>query len=111
LYFAVAFNQSLSSWTTTHVTDMSEMFRQAYRFDQNLGAWNISNVTDMTDMLESAFLSAANYNALLTGWAAQSVKANVPFHAGLSQYASSGGSGRTTLASTKGWTIADGGIY
>ena len=105
---ALAFNQNISGWNVGNVTSMANMFRNATSFNQNLGGWNITKVTDMSNMFNGVTLSTANYDALLIGWAAQSVKTGVPFHAGNSKYSPAAVSARNVLIS-KGWTITDGG--
>ena len=47
------FNQDLSRWNTSNVTDMHMMFNGATAFDQPL-PWNTSNVTDMNMMFRDA---------------------------------------------------------
>jgi surface protein len=41
-----AFNQDISSWDVSNVTDMSYMFLET-SFDQDIGAWDVSSVTSM----------------------------------------------------------------
>ena len=55
---ATSFNQSLNLWNTSSVTNMSYMFWYAYAFNQNIDAWNVSNVVSMTHM----FSRATSYN-------------------------------------------------
>jgi surface protein len=55
---AKVFNQDISSWNTGLVTKMNSMFHGAYDFNQNIGSWNTSNVTDMSYM----FYSATDFN-------------------------------------------------
>ncbi|NCC99775.1 MAG: BspA family leucine-rich repeat surface protein, partial [Bacteroidia bacterium] len=76
---AEAFNQDISSWSVSSVTNMYGTFYGATSFDQNIGSWNITNVTEMSDMFGEVTLSTANYDALLTGWAAQTVQSGVTF--------------------------------
>jgi surface protein len=57
------FNGDISSWDTSSVTDMSNMFRAAQAFNQNIGNWDTSNVTDMTEMLRNADEFNQNINA------------------------------------------------
>ena len=40
------FNQDLSKWDTSNITNMHAMFYKATDFDQNISNWNVSNVTD-----------------------------------------------------------------
>jgi hypothetical protein len=61
-----------------------------------------------TNMFDLSTLATANYDSLLIGWAAQTVKSGVNFHGGNSQY--SVGAATTARASlvTDGWVITDG---
>ncbi len=109
---ANSFNQNLSNWNVANVTNMNSMFK-CFSFNQNIGNWNVGNVTDMTDMFMSATLSVANYDAILIGWAAQTLKPNVNFYVGsFSKY--SCGAPETARAVLTGaannWTITDGGV-
>ena len=52
------FNQDISSWDTSRVTNMSNMFTNARVFNQHIGSWNTSQVTNMTQM----FYGATNFN-------------------------------------------------
>ena len=61
---AVSFNQDLSGWDVSNVTDMSYMFRFAESFNQDLSGWDVSNVTNMRYM----FYSAPSFNQDLSGW-------------------------------------------
>lgn len=105
---AIAFNQQIDTWNTTSVYDMRYMFYNATAFDQPLGSWNIANVNNMGNMFAGTALCTNNYDNLLNGWAAQTVKTLVPFHGGTSKYSSASAAARATLT-TKGWTITDGG--
>src|SRR5699024_175293 len=100
------FDQDLSSWDVSSVSDMSSMFgeakafngslvgwkpgldladgcslyamfRDTETFNQDLSSWDISSVTNMSYMFDNSALSIANYDATLIGWAAQSVQSDV----------------------------------
>ncbi len=43
------FDGNISSWDTSNVTNMSEMFSNAKSFNQNLSSWNVQNVTKYED--------------------------------------------------------------
>lgn len=107
-----SFNQNIGSWNVAKVTTMFGMFLNNYVFNQNLSGWDISNVTAMNNMFSqcSAF-STANYDALLIGWAALSVKSSVTMHMNSTTKYSVGDATRDRdhLITTHLWTITDGG--
>jgi surface protein len=108
---ATAFNQDISTWDTVAVTDMMGTFLNATTFNQNLGGWNVSNITNAVNMLDNTALSISNYNALLNGWAAQSVKPTVVLTASGVYYGAAGVAGRNTLTTApNNWTIKDAGL-
>jgi surface protein len=106
---AASFNQDLSNWDTSSITGMADMFFGATSFDQNLGSWDIAQVGDMSDMFTNSGLSTENYDAMLHGWASQSVQSGVAFGVGATQYCTAGTS-RTGLITNHNWTISDGGL-
>ena len=50
MFAGTKFNQDISSWNTSNVTDMSHMFSGATVFNKPLNTWDVSNVTDMSYM-------------------------------------------------------------
>ena len=63
-YSATSFNQNISGWDVSKVTDMSVMFNNASLFNQNISGWDVSNVTSMHAM----FYSASLFNQNISGW-------------------------------------------
>ena len=63
-HLAKIFNQDLSKWDVSSVVDMSGMFSSAEKFNQDLSEWNVSNVTDMSLM----FSNANDFNSPLDTW-------------------------------------------
>ena len=65
---APAFNQNISSWNTSNVTSMANMFyAYNYRptiFNQPIGSWNTSSVINMSHMFENNTV----FNQDLTTW-------------------------------------------
>jgi surface protein len=47
---AKLFNQDLSSWNVSKVTDMDYMFFGALNFNQNISSWDVTNVVFMSNM-------------------------------------------------------------
>jgi len=63
------FNQDISSWDMSNVTDMTLMFYRAYVFNQNISSWDVSNVTKMRYM----FFKAEVFNQPIGNWDVSSV--------------------------------------
>ena len=111
---ASSFNQPINSWNVSKVTDMNFMLNSASSFNQPIGSWNVSKVITMTNMFTNSEISTANYDATLIGWSTitateTALQPNVNFNAGTSKYCN-GASGRSSIISTYGWTISDGGL-
>ena len=51
---ADAFNQDISNWDVSNVTNMESMFSGAIAFNQSISSWNVSNVTNFTNMFTGA---------------------------------------------------------
>ncbi|MCK5807367.1 DUF285 domain-containing protein [bacterium] len=109
-YWSTLFNQDLSMWNVGNVTTMAKMFEHTLVFDQNLSSWSVEKVTDMTKMFAEIELSTANYDALLIGWAAQTVQSGIVLDVEASQYtAGAAATARQKLIDDFSWTINDGG--
>lgn len=63
------FNQNISSWNVSSVTNMSSMFASAIYFNQPLNNWNVSSVTNMSNM----FNNATSFNQDISSWNVSSV--------------------------------------
>jgi len=100
---ASSFNQDISSWDMTKVTNVSSMFTNATAFDQNLGAWNMSTVTTFTNFMSgktAATFSAANLDAIYNGWIANELGTAKSISFGTAKYTVAGVEGRGLLART-----------
>ena len=105
---AKAFNQDIGGWDTSKVEFMNHMFRGAEDFNQDIGSWDVASLINAHSMFQGTALSSENYDALLAGWAAQSLQTGVNFHGGNSQYCATD-EHHNTLTQTYGWDITDGG--
>ena len=63
------FNEDISKWDTSKVTNMEEMFRGDKSFNQPIGNWDTSSVTNMNFM----FWGAENFNQPIGNWDVSSV--------------------------------------
>ena len=59
-----AFNQDVSKWNTSGVTDMHRMFHAASIFNQPIASWNTAKVTDMNNM----FREASAFDQDISSW-------------------------------------------
>ena len=66
---AETFNQDISGWDVSNVTNMMFMFRYAHKFNQPIGSWNVQNVTNMKSMFESA----PAFNQDLSKWCVRKI--------------------------------------
>ena len=58
------FNQDISSWDVSGITDMSATFRGFKAFNQDISSWDVSNVTDMNYMFEGT----SAFNGDISNW-------------------------------------------
>ena len=62
-YYAI-FNEDISTWDVSKVTDTSEMFLGAQYFNRDISKWDVSSVTDMHSM----FKGAKQFNVDISKW-------------------------------------------
>ena len=108
---ATNFSSDISGWIIpASWSSMNKMFENS-GMDSDLSGWDITGITLLNNFLTGGQMSTANYDATLIGWEAQSPPlAGVP-NFGSSQYTLGGAAeaARTSLITTYGWTITDGG--
>jgi surface protein len=63
------FNDTIGNWDVSNVTDMLWMFGYAASFNQSLDSWNVSKVTTMWGM----FWHASSFNQPLNSWDVRNV--------------------------------------
>ena len=64
-----SFNQDISSWDTSNVTNMQDLFWGVTNFNQDIGTWDVSNVTNMMRIFDRAY----KFNQDISGWDVSSV--------------------------------------
>ena len=75
------FNQDISSWDVSNVTDMSSMFIGT-PFNQDISFWNVSNVTNMNYMFDEN----NKFNQDLSTWVVDNVTECSGFSHGTPQW-------------------------
>ncbi|MER3375332.1 MAG: BspA family leucine-rich repeat surface protein [Allomuricauda sp.] len=107
---ASVFNQNIADWNVSKVASMAGMFEGAAVLDQDLGNWNISQVTDMGNMFNQSALSNTNYESMLISWSQlPSLQSGVRLGAQQNNYCDAAAA-RQDLIADKGWIIHDGGL-
>ena len=102
----------VSGWDTNSVTNMQSTFQNCTSLNTlNVSAWDIDQVTNFTNFALAVTIPTATYDATLISWAAQAPTSGISIHFGNSKYTAGGAAeaARTTLTTTYGWTIVDGG--
>ena len=78
-YWLCTFNDNISGWDVSKVTNMGYMFVKAYAFNQPIGSWDVSKVADMGYM----FYDATDFSQNLSTWCVKNVGNNYAnFHRG-----------------------------
>lgn len=100
----------IANWDFSNVTSAQFFALSATLLNDDISSWDVTSCTNFGSAFTGTAMSQANYDALLIGWAAQSVQSGVAF-ATSAQYTAGGAasSARSTLVRTYNWTITDGG--
>ena len=64
MFAGSAFNQDISGWDVSGITSMSNMFGNASKFNQDISSWEVGQVTDFRNM----FNGAGSFNQDLSDW-------------------------------------------
>ncbi|MBN2776437.1 MAG: BspA family leucine-rich repeat surface protein, partial [Bacteroidales bacterium] len=103
---AYKFNQNIGDWDVSKVTDMSCMFSEASTFNQNIGNWNLINATNLDMMLDYCGMDNHNYSTTLISWSENSgISDSITLGAEGLKYGSNACEARDYLIREKGWTI------
>ena len=103
----------LPGWNTSSATSFSGMFNGATAFNQDLSSWDISSLTNAADMLTGTAISQSNWDSLLIGWAGQAP--NIQNNVTLSDITVGHSAGKAKAAynilvgAPYNWSIIDGG--
>ncbi len=103
---ALNFNQDLENWDVSNVTNMRQMFYFAEFFNQDLNNWDITSVTNFENIFSLSNISTTNYDNTLISWAAQNIiNINLNMGAHGLNYCN-GEAARSYLQDTYGWTFS-----
>lgn len=105
---SLVFNDTLTNWDVSNVTDMGAMFFAAKNFDQDLSAWDITKIQNFGAIFALSGLSTENYDKTLIGWSSQSVQTGVTLSADYITYCLAE-EARQKLIDDFAWSIFDGG--
>ena len=113
---ANVFNQDISGWNISNITDLTGTFNNALLFNQNLATWNIAKVGlnggNMINLFVGSKLSEINYTNILIGWANRipNIQTSITLGANNINYYSEANTSKTLLENpiTYNWTINDG---
>ena len=74
---ADSFDQDIGDWNVANVREMGALLNNTMSFNQDIGSWDVSSVINMNLIFNNSGISTANYDAILQGWASQTVQNNV----------------------------------
>ncbi|GIS52563.1 MAG: hypothetical protein Ct9H90mP28_2790 [Paracoccaceae bacterium] len=66
--YITSFNENISNWTVSQVTNMDSMFSNAQSFNQNISGWDVSSVINMSYMFNQAYAFNQPLNTSVNGW-------------------------------------------
>ena len=75
-YKTNAFNQPIGNWDVSNLTNMSMMFNQS-SFNQPIGNWDVSNVTNMGAMFSNNSTNSSVFNQDISNWDVSNVTSMV----------------------------------
>ncbi|MGY8908239.1 MAG: BspA family leucine-rich repeat surface protein, partial [Pseudomonadales bacterium] len=105
---ARAFDQDISGWDVSNITDFEAVFHGASQFTQDLSSWNVANATTFKDFIQAWYYPTANYDLLLVAYDALNLQNGVLFrnHAFYSG-CSPAEAARQNMIDTDNWTFND----
>ena len=101
--------QGLDTWVTTSLINLERTFQNDNSFNQDLSGWDFSNVTDMRNWGENWGMDTNNYDKLLISLASQTLQPNLTNVVMSSAYSSAAASARDFIINTYNWQIIDNG--
>lgn len=106
---ANAFNQDLTNWPWGQWLDVHDMFLDALAFNQDVSGYDISSMTNMDNMFSGTAMDTTNYDLLLNAWSLQAVQTGVPFGTSATYTIATSQAARDILTINNSWSITDGG--
>ena len=101
---ADSFDQDIGDWNVANVREMGALLNNTMSFNQDIGSWDVSSVINMNLIFNNSGISTANYDAILQGWASQTVQNNVILGA-VGLFYCNAEAERQSLIDNFGWTF------
>ena len=99
----------LDTWVTSSLTNLEFAFQNCTNFNQDLSGWDFSNVTDMRYWGDNWGMDTNNYDKLLISLASQTLQSNLTNVRMSSKYSTAAAAARSFIISTYNWQIIDDG--
>jgi hypothetical protein len=107
-----SFNQPIGVWDTSSLVTVREMFELNNAvFNQDISNWIITGITDYFEFMKGNNLDTEYYDNILISWESQGPKPNITVDFGTSKYTANSAASvaRQSLIDNYNWTITDGG--
>jgi surface protein len=108
MFNSSVFNQDISGWTVSNVTNMNSMFNSSI-FNQDISSWNVSSVINLSGFMNNK-ISYSYYDDILNSWSLLTLYNGVTLDMGTIQYTATGATAKSNIISNYSWTINDGGL-
>lgn len=106
---STSFNQPLVNLDTSSGTNLRFFLQGTTAFNNSLPS-DVSSATLLTSFISaSVSLDSSFYDDALNAWSALTLQSGVTLDMGTNTYTSAGSAARSSIISTYGWTINDGG--
>ena len=89
---------------------MDLMFYNATSFNQDISSWNVTNVSNFTSFMGGVTLDTQYYDNILVAWEQLDLVNDLEIHFGNSKYTTVGQTAKNQIIADDNWTFTDGGL-